>query len=240
MKIPLIMLDTLYLKTAARYLKTAPSKLIKLLALCTCVLLAHFTWAQEINYGQIANGTYGNDYFGFSIKMPSGWTIQSQAEQARIMDEGRDLITQGDEDLIKAMHESGQNSLNLFAFLKYELGAPVAFNPSLAAIAERVDHEPSIHSGADYLVHVKEVLNASAVQYTFPGEIYKTDLGGLQVDVLATSVKFAGAEIHQNYYAVKIKDYVLSLVGSYSNLQESRELKKALSSVKFADIELGQ
>lgn len=217
------------------YLKSNLRRVLQLLVLYPCLFLAHFTCAQEINYGQIANGTYGNDYFGFSIKMPSGWTIQSPDDQARIMEEGREFITQGDAAFAEAMDHSGQNSLNLFAFLKYELGAPVAFNPSLAAVAERVADEPSIQSGADYLLHVQKVLNSSPVQYTFPGEIYKTDLGGVQVDVLATTVKFAGAEIHQNYYAILIKDYVLSFVGSYSNLQESRELKKALATIKFSE-----
>jgi hypothetical protein len=215
------------------YLKTTIKPSFITAALCIGLLLTQFSSAQELNYGQIANGHYGNDYLGFSIKVPTGWTIQSQADQERIMDEGRELITQGNEERIEAMEQSGKNSLNLFAFLKYELGSPVAFNPSLAAIAEKVDHEPSIQTGEDYLVHVKEVLESSPVQYTFPSAVYRTDLGGMQVDVLATSVKFAGAEIHQNYYAIKIKGYVLSLIGSYSNLQESRELKKALATAKF-------
>ena len=40
--------------------------------------------SKEIGYGVLKNGTYSNNFFNMSIKLPSDWVIQSQAAQRKL------------------------------------------------------------------------------------------------------------------------------------------------------------
>jgi hypothetical protein len=197
------------------------------------LVLSHIASASEITYGTISNNIYKNDYFGMSMDVPQGWSVQSKAAMKQLMDQGSDLVAGDDQNLKAIMKQSEKQTVNMFVFFKYEQGTPVTFNPSIVAVAERVTHMPGIKRGADYFFHVRRLLQASQVEYTFPKKIYTTDLSGVSFDVMPAEISASFLTVEQDYYAALMKDYVLNFILSYSNEDEKQELIKILDTVSF-------
>jgi len=189
----------------------------------------------EIGYGAIEEGVYRNDYFNLSIKVPENWAVQSQAAQQQLMETGTSLLSGEDENLKAAMKESQKQTINLFSFFKYEQGSPVAFNPSILSIAEKMSHMPGVKRGSDYHFHAKELLLAGQVNYEFPNEIFTQELSGVSFDVMPGQVTFGNRTVYQNYYATRIKDYVLLFILSYTSDAELEELNQILESIEFSE-----
>lgn len=190
---------------------------------------------KEIGYGVIENGSYKNSYFGMEIEVPQGWSVQSQAQLDAISGAGAELIAGDDANLKGAMEASQKQSVNLFAFFKYEQGAPVDFNPSLMAVAERVSGMPGIKRGSDYLFHSKKLLQSGQLTIDFPRENFTTELSGISFDVMPLTMEFNGVLVYQEYYASRFKDYVLAFVVTYSNESELTELNGYLKMLRFTE-----
>ena len=190
---------------------------------------------KEIGYGVIENGAYKNSYFGMDIAVPQDWSVQSQAQLDALSKTGSELIAGDDKNLKGVIKASQKQSVNLFAFFKYEQGAPVDFNPSLMAVAERVSGMPGIKRGSDYLFHTKKLLQSGQMVTDFSRENYTTDLSGVSFDVMPLSMKFNGVLVYQEYYASRFKDYVLLFAVTYSNESELAELNSHLKKLNFTE-----
>lgn len=189
---------------------------------------------KEIGYGTIDDGVYTNDYFDLSIAVPEDWSVQSRAAQQALMDTGTGLIAGDDENLKSVLTESQKQTVNMFAFFKHEQGAPVEFNPSLIAVAERVSGMPGIKKGSDYLFHVRKLLKGSQMTYEFPNDVYSQDLSGVLFDVMPTQLIIGDMTIHQQHYATRMDDYILGLILSYSSESELDELHAHLEELSFS------
>lgn len=190
-------------------------------------------FANDIGFGEITGDVYVNEYFNMSISVPKGWAVQSQAAIEEISDRGGDLIAGEDKNLQLAIKEAEKQTVNLFAFFKYEQGSPVEFNPSIIAVAERVTYMPGIKRGSDYLFHVKRILQAGQVRYTFPQETYTKEISGVSFDVMPAEISMGAMTVSQEYYATRIKGYVLSFVLTYSSELEIKELTQLIDKIEF-------
>jgi hypothetical protein len=198
------------------------------------LILSGRVLSTEIGYGKIERGIYTNNYFNMSILVPDGWSVQSKAAIKEISDLGGNLVAGDDKNLQAIMKESEKQTVNMFAFFKYEQGSPVDFNPSILAMAERVTHMPGIKRGSDYLFHVKKLFQAGQVEYTFPKEIYTKEISGVSFDVMPAEINIGGTTVHQEYYATRIKDYVLGVVLTYATKPENNELNKIFNKLNFS------
>ena len=188
---------------------------------------------QEIDYGEINNGTYSNSYFNMSIHLPDTWAIQSQAAQQAIMQTGVDLISGEDNNLKQALKASEKQSVNMFAAFKYEQGTPVAFNPSIMAVAENVAQVPGIKRGSDYNYHVKNILQSGQLEYNFPDETDSEQISGVSFDIMHANIGVADTLINQKYYTTRINDYVLGFILSYSSEAEEKDLDDIMATLQF-------
>lgn len=193
------------------------------------------TVEKEIGYGNVENHIYKNSYFGMTIGVPKGWSVQSQAQLEDISNSGAELIAGDDTNLKGVIKASQKQTLNLFAFFKYEQGAPVDFNPSLVAVAERVSGMPGIKRGSDYLFHSKKLLQSGQLKVDFSVENYSVELSGVSFDVMPITMDFSGVLVSQEYYASRFKDYVLAFVVTYSNESELAELNSYLKTLSFTE-----
>ncbi len=190
--------------------------------------------ATEIGYGAFQEGVYQNDYFGMTIRVPESWIVQSQAAQKEMMDSGSTLLAGDDANFKAVLKASEQQTVNLFTFFKFEQGAPVPFNPSIISVAERTAHLPGIKRGADYLHHVKQVFEAGQLAYEFPHQARDATISGVSFDILPAQIRVGNVTVYQDYYAAKIRDYVLSFVLSYGSDTERRELEAILAELEFS------
>ncbi len=189
---------------------------------------------KEIGYGVIRDGEYSNSYFNMAIKVPRNWTVQSDAEQEELMHLGNEIIAGDDKNLKAFLTASQKQTVNLFAFFKYEIGAPVPFNPSILAFAENVVNARGIKRGSDYHFHWKKTLESGQVKYEFPGDIFTITISGVSFDVMPAVVVMGGVKVKQEFYATRINDYILGFILSYSTNSEKNELNGVVSSLKFS------
>lgn len=189
----------------------------------------------EIGYGTIANGVYTNDYFNMSIKVPDNWIVQSQAAQQELMKTGSNLISGEDKNLKAILNEAEKQTVNMFLFFKFEQGTAVPFNPSIISIAERMSHMPGVKRGSDYHFHAKKLLESGQLEYEFPNEIYTKVISGVSFDVMPVQITINNLTVYQEYYAARIKDYVLMFILSYSSDAEIDELNTIVSGLKISN-----
>lgn len=166
----------------------------------------------EIDFGTIKNSVYQNDYLGFSIAIPTNWSVQDQEAQRRMTRRGLSAVAGDDKNLKATLKASELQSVNLFAVFKYPPGSPVAMNPAMMAVAENVGQLPGIQRGRDYLFHAKQLLQSGQVEVSFPNEGYTQRLGGVDFDVMDIELSVGSRTVAEKYYATIRKGYALSLV----------------------------
>jgi hypothetical protein len=188
--------------------------------------------SDEMDFGTVKNSVYHNNYLGLSMTLPSGWSVQDQKSQQRLINAGGALVAGDDKTLKSLLKASDLQNVNLFAVFKYPLGSPVTLNPSIMGVAERVRQLPGIQQGRDYLFHAKKLLEAGQLQISFPKEIYAERLGGVDFDIMEMEVSILGSTVKERYYATVRKGYALSLVVVYEEGDEALQ-RKALDSIRF-------
>jgi hypothetical protein len=189
--------------------------------------------SDEIDFGAFNNSVYTNNYFGLTVTIPADWSIQDQEAQRRIMKLGGKMVAGDDKNLKSLMKASELKIVNLFAAFKYPAGTPVAFNPSIMALAEKVSQLPGIKRGKDYLFFARQILESGQMQVSFPKEIYTERLGGVDFDVMDLELSVRGITIKEKYYAAIIKGYALSFIVAFTNDEEESSDQKILNTVTF-------
>jgi len=140
--------------------------------------------SDEIDFGAWEGTTYRNEYFGLSISVPEDWSVQGRETASRVMDMGETLVAGGDKNLQAALKVSQLQTVNLFMVSEHPLGSPVAFNPNIICVAQRISDMPGIKRGEDYHFHTKRGFQLSNLEVTFPKEITTESLGGVDFDVM--------------------------------------------------------
>ena len=187
----------------------------------------------EIDFGTLSNSVYRNEYFGFSVTLPKDWSVQDQQAQRRLMKKGVQLVA-GDDRNLKAMVKTSElQTVNLFAVFEHPVGSPVAYNPSIMAMAEIVRELPGIKRGKDYLFQARQLLEAGQIQVSFPKDYYSERLGGMEFDVMESEISVRGKTIKQKYYANIQKGYALCFIISFTSDDEAASLQKILNSITF-------
>ncbi len=189
--------------------------------------------SDEIDFGAVEDSTYRNNYFGLSMKLPPEWNVQSQEMQQKIMDIGATVVAGDDENLKAVVKASELQTVNLLAVFKHPIGAPVAYNPNIVCLAERIRHMPGIKRGKDYHFHSKKLLESSQIKMSFPKDIYTEQIGGIDFDIMTLQMHFAGQAIKQKQYVAVMKGYALLLLVSFTTNEEEAELEEVLASVCF-------
>src|SRR5436190_15500005 len=114
--------------------------------------------SEEVDFGVFKNSVYENEYFGFKVTIPSTWSVQDQRARQQLAEKGTKMLT-GDDKGMKAMLKASElQTITLLAAFQHPVGTPVAFNPSITSVAERVRDLPGIKQGKDYLFHAKKLL----------------------------------------------------------------------------------
>ena len=167
------------------------------------------------------------------MTLPDGWTVQDHEAQQKLMKRGAELIAGGDKNLQALVKASELQTVNLLAAFAHPVGAPVAFNPSIACVAERLDQLPGIKRGSDYLFHARKALEAGQIKVAFPKDVWSERLGGREFDVMLLEMTVGATTIRQRYYVLVHKGYALAFVASATTSDEEAQLKRVMESVTF-------
>ena len=149
----------------------------------------------KIGFGKLENGTYRNEFFGMSVKLPNDWHAWDDDTSKEMKQATKEMIAGQDKNLQAALDASELTTVNLFRVNKYPLGSPVPFNPNLGCIAEKVSHLPGIKKGSDYLYQTKKLMEMSQLKYVFTKDIYSEKIGGIDFDVQDVELNFGTLKV---------------------------------------------
>lgn len=142
----------------------------------------------------------------------------------------------GDDKSMKAvLKASEKRTVYLFTAFKHPIWTLVDSNPSILGVAESVGWLPGITNGKDYHFHSKKLLEQSQVPFTFPKEVYAEMLGGKDFYVLETELKVGLNRIRQKYYSTKIKNHILTIIVSFGDETEEKEVNEVLTKVSIGN-----
>ena len=179
-------------------------------AIVIICILTYLIWrkkaSDEMDFGTFEGSLYCNEYFGMTITIPSGWSIQDKQGREQLMRTGRKIISGDDKNLDAMLKASESEIINLFAAFKHPFGAPVQYNPSITCAGERISRAPGIRSGKDYLFHVKKLLQSGQIKWSFPKKLYSELLGGIEFDVMSVELTTPMITVKQEHYATIIKE----------------------------------
>jgi len=187
----------------------------------------------ELDFGTVSGSTYSNRFFGFTLTLPEGWSIQSQEAQRDMLKRGGEMIAGSDKNLKALAKASELQTVPLLTAFAHPMGAPVAHNAGINAVAERVEHMPGIRKGSDYLFHMRKALEAGQMKVVFPKDVWTERVGGRDFDVMPLELPVGALTVRQRYYVVVLKGYALGFITSASSSNDEAQLKKIIDSVRF-------
>jgi hypothetical protein len=193
--------------------------------------------AERIDAGTFEGSMYRNKYLGFRLWIPPEWSIQDRQAQKDITDKGVQVVAGDNKNMQAALRAGEAQTLNLVMAFKHPRGAPVAFNPVIACTAELVSHLPGIRTGGDYLFHVKRLLEASQVKYSFVREVSMETMAGVEFYSMLTQAALSPQlVVNQDYYTTIRKGYAITLILSHATKEEAGELYHILETMAFAPV----
>jgi len=207
-------------------------EILKRIFLATTILFATLILAScnatpELTMGVRANGTYSNEFFGFTVTYPAGFHIESRPEAAQRL--GVDIAYLSDIDLLSTLR-----TLPLLSAYQTNPSAVGVgeLNPRMLITAERVD---SGITEADYLLLLIEQLNYLVDMNFEHGGVSHTYIAGRQFYTLAVqgtllhygSYIFSTTDI---YHTTRIRGYMVT----FAFFNFDRELMdQVLNSIEF-------
>ncbi|GLR19953.1 hypothetical protein [Portibacter lacus] len=191
------------------------------------------SFPETFDFGTTESDSYQNDFFKMEITFDSTWVIQDRRQMNSLVKTGGEIVAGDDEMLKSVVKASMVNTAYLLTIFKYEVGAPVEFNPSFLVVAENTINFPGIKKGSDYLFHSKKLLQQSQVPYTFDKDIFQQQVGSIEFYVMEAKVDYLGNTIVQDYMTAVINGFSLTFILSYTNEDEKSELYDILEHIMF-------
>ena len=187
----------------------------------------------DIGRGRVSGQTYTHDFFGLAITFPEGWHVASQTESEELVEIGADAVSGSDRNLQAAVDASKPRTLTLVSGFRDPPGTPSQFNENIIIMVEQVKAFPGVRDGGDYLELMKTTLNASALTYEYDQIEADQPLGEMKTHAMNMRMQMGGMTIRQRIYAVRMSDYVLSVILSYESDEELAALKQIVDGMKL-------
>lgn len=168
--------------------------------------------------GSLKGNNYTNTFFDLSIKLPDTWFIQNRDKLENSNKKDSNVRT-GD---IIIDNENERSGLLLMAN-KYEIGAPVDFNPSIALLFEEISDSPGVKQESDYLFHLKKILTSKG--YTISDEIGEEILGLCHFYYIVGNKELNGIKFSQTYSVLKKGHYIIGFIFTYGDGAQKTEIE---------------
>lgn len=214
------------------------NKKIIIAAITAYFTILSFLYGKEpesVKIGQVENGTYSNDFFGFTVSIPETWTVLSSEETQQSEETGADLIAGDNENMKRALKAKSKTDGTLIQTHKFPVGTPVDFNPGFSITAENVSHAPGVTNGGDYLFHVRNLLKNSKLQIDEIDEKFGSVIINKKLfHTMNLKLNIAGNPVYQTYFVTIIKRYAIGFNITYRNEKDKAELEEILKKTKFS------
>jgi hypothetical protein len=184
--------------------------------------------AETPDLGSVTGSTYTNKYFGLTLTLPAGWSVQDSVVKKQISDKGKELVTSNDAATKSDLNRAVDATLNLLTAFEHAPGT-AAQNSMLMCGAEKPP--VGVKTDADYMVALKNTLKYAQVPISIEKDIYSEQIGGAAFSVIDFNTTYPGMVLSQKYYAHTVKDYVLFFIITYQTPEQLKTLQESLKSV---------
>jgi hypothetical protein len=181
------------------------------------------------DFGSVTGSTYANKYFGLTLTIPAGWSVQDSGFKKQMSDKGKELVTSDDPNKKSEINRAVDNTLNLLTITERPPGEPGPFNAMFTCGAERFP--AGVKTDADYMSALKNTLKYAQVPITIEKDIYSEQIGGVAFSVIDYNINYSGVIVSQKYFAHIVKNYVLFFIIIYQTPEQLKTLRETLRSV---------
>lgn len=180
--------------------------------------------------GSVTGSTYTNKYFGLTLPIPAGWTVQEADIKKQINEKGKELVTSDDPTTKDKLDRAVDKTLNLLTITEHPLDSSAPSNAMLICGAEQ---SSGIKSDAAYMLAVKHTLTYSQVPVTIKKEVYSEQIGGVAFSVMDLETDYSGVIVSQRYYARLVKNHFLFFIVIYQTPEQLNTLTETLKLIKL-------
>lgn len=185
--------------------------------------------AEIPDFGGVAGSTYTNKYFGLTLTIPPGWSVQDSGFKKQMSDKGKELVTSDDSAKKGELDRAVDNTLNLLTITERP---PESAGPVNAVFICGAEKPPSgVKTDADYMLVLKNTLKYAQVPITIEKDSYSEQIGGVAFSGIDFNTNFSGTIVSQKYYAHIMKNYVLFFIITYQTPEQLKTLTETLKSV---------
>ncbi|WP_078120293.1 hypothetical protein [Thiosocius teredinicola] len=182
----------------------------------------------------VGSSQFENEYFDLKVSAPNDWYSQDPESTIAQTQKGANMMAGDDQNLKAVVDESLKSSIPLFAFYRYEPGTPGKLNANVIAVAERIDTMPGIKTGCDYLFHVRQLLEHSAVKVDILSDCETTTSGKATIGHFFTRMNFNGVDVNQRINSCVSKQYALTFTESYFGDEDKAAVRQIMDSLDVA------
>ncbi|HEX8291000.1 MAG TPA: hypothetical protein VF570_04540 [Pyrinomonadaceae bacterium] len=186
------------------------------------------------DHGRLEGGTYTNGFFGVSFTVPQGWVAQDLAAKQRILDMGKEVVSEGaPEKKAEGIEASLKRTYFLLSVSKYDLTRPPpGFNALMMCMAERVP-TAVIKTGEDYIASMIRITEGTAAKIELTGPLRTERVGGVPFTVADAKLLMPSGSAAQKYYVMVKNGYAFTLGYSYVDEADAKAFADVIKSVKF-------
>jgi hypothetical protein len=191
----------------------------------------YFWYPFRLDYGDIKNEVYKNQYFKLSIPV-SGWhplDTEAMKWKAELLEKYKEPPTQ----LPPLPPAHTRPSVHLVNIYDKGWAEPGGFNASFFVFAEKRSLRKGIRSADEYLKTVIGDMLKEHTEGASPEPMDHVKVNGRGASRIRIEWRQAGKIFHQEYYAVVRRGYFLSFVLTWETLEERLRLDIPLGSLKF-------
>jgi hypothetical protein len=184
--------------------------------------------AETPDLGSVSGSTYTNKYFGLTLTLPAGWSVQDSIVKKQLSEKGKELVTSDDAATKSELNQAVDNTLNLLTAFEHPPGTSEQ-NAMVICGAEKP--AVGVKTDADYMLALKNTLKYAQVPITIEKEVYTEQIGGAAFSVIDFKTTYPGVVLNQKYYAHIVKDHVLFFIITYQTPEQLKTLQESLKSV---------
>lgn len=185
------------------------------------------------DYGRVVDNKYTNSYFDFELAIPKNWVVVTNSELDDLQEESTEIFTESDSSFKKMVNATKVSSANLLTVFQYKIGTSTHYNPCISMLVENVAKSSSMKSGSDYLQTVKLLMTKSGIAYNLENsQIKKEIIDSIEFYKFAVEVKVKNIKPKQYYYTTIIKGFAVSIIISYINESQEKDLLNAIKSLR--------
>jgi hypothetical protein len=188
--------------------------------------------SEELN-GTSNDSSYTNDYLGFNMAYPEGYTALTKEKIGELFIENKDFLKAQFKDP-KVAEEAIKSYVPVAMALKHTLDYTGGFiaNINLIIKKEASWYTKDIVSLAKKYI---EVVNKQSAVITH-SEVQGIKLDGIDVAFVDATQTQKGFDLMQRQYYFARKDYIVAITITASESGEKDELVKAVEAIKFYDL----